>query len=222
MGQKSIGSFIAELRKEKRMTQMELAERLGVSDKAISRWERDESAPDISLLLTIADIFSITTDELLKGKRNTDIEESVANEATVPPNIKLTKYIIYSSVSASIAFVALLAALDARFNFIFGRYNFILSCIFYLISFIGEIILTVNEFTSVKSKKLLKKIFRISSITSSFIIITALISIPLIITKSFTVWLKYAIVITAVTAVICYIISKKHFSYFNLKGELGL
>ena len=50
MERKSIGSFIAALRRANDMTQKELAERLSVSDKAVSRWERDENLPDLMLL----------------------------------------------------------------------------------------------------------------------------------------------------------------------------
>lgn len=69
MEQKTIGKFIAVLRKSRGMTQRELAERLGVSDKTVSHWERDESAPDISLIPVIAEIFSVTCDELLRGEK---------------------------------------------------------------------------------------------------------------------------------------------------------
>ena len=51
------------------MTQKELAELLNVSDKAVSRWERDESMPDILLIPVLADIFEVSCDELLKGER---------------------------------------------------------------------------------------------------------------------------------------------------------
>lgn len=66
MERKTIGSFIAALRKANGMTQKELADRLLVSDKAVSRWERDECAPDISLIPVIAELFGVTSDELLK------------------------------------------------------------------------------------------------------------------------------------------------------------
>ena len=69
MEQKTIGKFIAVLRKSRGMTQKELAEKLGVSDKTVSHWERDESAPDISLIPVIAEIFSVTCDELLRGEK---------------------------------------------------------------------------------------------------------------------------------------------------------
>lgn len=68
MNKKTLGQFIAELRKEKNLTQRQLAEMLNVSDKTISHWERDESSPDISLLPILADIFSISVDELLRGE----------------------------------------------------------------------------------------------------------------------------------------------------------
>ena len=70
MEQKTIGKFIAVLRKSQGMTQRELADKLGVSDKTVSHWERDESAPDISLIPVIAEIFSITCDELLRGEKS--------------------------------------------------------------------------------------------------------------------------------------------------------
>lgn len=70
MENNTIGSFLSALRKANGMTQKELAERLNVSDKAVSRWERNESCPDITLIPVIADIFGVTSDELLRGERN--------------------------------------------------------------------------------------------------------------------------------------------------------
>ncbi|WP_324824709.1 helix-turn-helix transcriptional regulator [Sinanaerobacter sp. ZZT-01] len=63
------GQFLAQLRKEKGMTQKQLAEQLFLSDKAISKWERGLSLPDISLLMPLSKIFNVTTTELLCGKR---------------------------------------------------------------------------------------------------------------------------------------------------------
>lgn len=74
MENKTLGSFIATLRKERNFTQKDLAEKLNVSDKAVSRWERDESAPDITLLPTIAEVFGVTCDELLKGERSSTLD----------------------------------------------------------------------------------------------------------------------------------------------------
>lgn len=69
MENKSLGTFIAFLRKEKRLTQKQLAELLNVSDKTVSHWECDETSPDISLLPQLAEALGVTVDELLKGEK---------------------------------------------------------------------------------------------------------------------------------------------------------
>lgn len=83
MDSEKIGQFIQELRKQNQLTQKELAAKLNVSDKAVSKWERGLSCPDISLLSPLSEIFSITTTELLNGERNgletVNVEEIVVN-----------------------------------------------------------------------------------------------------------------------------------------------
>ncbi len=69
MTNKSIGSFLAELRKEKGITQKELADYLNVSDKTVSHWECDNYSPDISVIPLLAEFFGVTCDELLKGEK---------------------------------------------------------------------------------------------------------------------------------------------------------
>ena len=81
MEAKTIGKFITALRKANGMTQKDLAEKLNVSDKTISRWERDEGAPDLSMIPVIAEIFDVTCDELLRGERKS-LAEREATEAT--------------------------------------------------------------------------------------------------------------------------------------------
>lgn len=66
---KKFGTFIAMLRKEKGMTQRELAERLFISDKAVSKWETGTSVPNIDLLMPLADILGVTVTELLMCQR---------------------------------------------------------------------------------------------------------------------------------------------------------
>lgn len=65
------GVFIAQLRKEKGLTQQELADRLFLSNKAVSKWERGQSLPDITMLTPLAEILEVTVAELLKGERLT-------------------------------------------------------------------------------------------------------------------------------------------------------
>ncbi|MPM21640.1 hypothetical protein SDC9_68084 [bioreactor metagenome] len=63
------GAFLCELRKQKGFTQKELAQRLFVSDKAVSKWERGLSMPDVALLMPLAGLLEVTTTELLSGQR---------------------------------------------------------------------------------------------------------------------------------------------------------
>lgn len=63
------GQFIAGLRKEKNLTQKDLAEKLFVTDKAVSKWEQGLSLPDISILQPLADILSVSVSEILNGER---------------------------------------------------------------------------------------------------------------------------------------------------------
>lgn len=66
----SIGNRIAKFRKAKGMTQEDLANQLGVSSQAVSKWENDASCPDISLLSQLCKVLGVTTDELLTGKND--------------------------------------------------------------------------------------------------------------------------------------------------------
>lgn len=70
MNENNIGKFIAELRKEKKLRQKDLADQLNITDKAVSKWERSISCPDITLLPSIAEILGVTTSELINGHRN--------------------------------------------------------------------------------------------------------------------------------------------------------
>jgi transcriptional regulator with XRE-family HTH domain len=66
----TLGSRIGECRKKKGITQDQLAEHIGVSPQAVSKWENDLSCPDSTLLPQIADYFNITMDELLRGEKS--------------------------------------------------------------------------------------------------------------------------------------------------------
>ena len=80
MEKRTIGGFIAALRKANGMTQKELADRLNVSDKTVSRWERNDGAPDLAVIPIIAEIFGLTCDELLRGERKSPTERAEASE----------------------------------------------------------------------------------------------------------------------------------------------
>ena len=77
-----VGKFIAELRKEKKLTQAQLGEKVGVTDKTVSKWEQGICAPNISILNELSEILGITTTELLNGKRFEDISKKELADTT--------------------------------------------------------------------------------------------------------------------------------------------
>ncbi len=97
MANHSIGQFIAALRKASGMTQQEVADRLNVSNKAVSRWERDECSPDLSVIPALAELFGITCDELLRGQRSREAE---APERPAQKADKQLRYLISRTLSA--------------------------------------------------------------------------------------------------------------------------
>lgn len=66
---KTLGAMIAELRKKQGMTQLELAEKMGVTDKAVSKWERDLSCPDINSIPNLAEVLGVSVEELMQTKK---------------------------------------------------------------------------------------------------------------------------------------------------------
>ena len=75
MDQIKIGRFIAKLRKEQKMTQFDLATKIGVTDRAVSKWENGRGLPDISLISALCEALEISIDELLEGERVEDSEK---------------------------------------------------------------------------------------------------------------------------------------------------
>lgn len=69
MNQERIGEFIADCRKEKGLTQLQLAEKLNITNRAVSKWETGKSCPDVSLMLELCNVLGITVNELLSGER---------------------------------------------------------------------------------------------------------------------------------------------------------
>ena len=69
MNQERIGKFIATVRKEQNLTQAELAEKLGITYKAVSKWECGKGLPDASIMLDLCKILHITVNDLLSGEK---------------------------------------------------------------------------------------------------------------------------------------------------------
>ena len=72
MNQQKIGSFLKELRKEKNLTQEQLAEALNVSGRTVSRWETGSNMPDLSILVELADFYDVDIREIINGERKSE------------------------------------------------------------------------------------------------------------------------------------------------------
>ncbi len=112
MDQIKIGKFIAEERKRKSYTQRELAELLGISDKTISKWERGNGFPEVSLLLPLCNELEITVNELLSGERLQEVDYKKKAEENM---VNLVKEAQESKkkilLSAMFGWLAIIAAL---------------------------------------------------------------------------------------------------------------
>lgn len=83
MDQKKIGKFLKQLRKEKGITQQNLAEVLGVSGRTVSRWETGFNMPDLDLLIEIADYYDVEIREILDGERKSEIMDKEMKETVL-------------------------------------------------------------------------------------------------------------------------------------------
>lgn len=113
MDQVKTGKFISQLRKELKLTQRELAEKLNISDKTISKWETGKGFPEISLMLPLCEILGINVNELLSGERLSASDYHERAEENMMKLIKekeeSKKKIILSSIVIFITIVAVIA-----------------------------------------------------------------------------------------------------------------
>ena len=157
MERKSIGAFICALRKANGLTQRQLADELHVSDKAVSRWERDESAPDLTLIPVIADIFGITSDELLRGERLTVQSIPESHSAKTDKHIQyllnrtLTKHKIYCFISGTVALLGLIAAVTINQVFLKAHLAFFVGLAFFIIATLCQTIFLILGHSAIDS-----------------------------------------------------------------------
>lgn len=122
MNQEKIGKFIYECRKKKKLTQEQLAEKLGVTSKSISRWENGNTMPDYSLLKDLCNELDISINELLSGEEIKESEYMMKAEENfiylkkkVDTTLKLLKFITYTCAGILIA----LFILNMYFNWLY-------------------------------------------------------------------------------------------------------
>ena len=107
--------MISTLRKEKGMTQLELAEKMGVTDKAVSKWERDLSFPDINSIPKLAEIFEISVDELMQVK--TETKENIGKNK-VDEIVDVALKGIGMAMGIAVAVLSILGELETESAFI--------------------------------------------------------------------------------------------------------
>ena len=106
---KTLGAMIAELRKQHGMTQLELAEKMGVTDKAVSKWERDLSCPDINSLPNLAEILGVSVEELMQIKKEADAPTSKMAEI-----MEIAPKTIAMAMGIAVAVLTILNELDVK------------------------------------------------------------------------------------------------------------
>ena len=102
MDYEKIGEFIFKLRKEKNLTQKQLAEKLNVTNKAISKWERGLGAPDVSLLRQLSEILEISVNELLLGEKIDSLTKDQSDKVLVESVISYQEDGIKKTISFSL------------------------------------------------------------------------------------------------------------------------
>lgn len=194
MEKKTIGSFLSALRKANGMTQQEVADKLNVSNKTVSKWERDEGCPEIMMLPALAELYSVTVDEILRGERIVSEYEEKKNEKSgerikyliEKASLKFTDCSIASVVLGAVALLLAYTIGDIiNYNYIWIGYVVVLVLI---AASITTLLIAFNNFTSSfrsigdEAKKEYEKVMKkaIKYITAvvflSFVTLTGLIA----------------------------------------------
>jgi transcriptional regulator with XRE-family HTH domain len=235
MEKKTIGKFISALRKANGMTQKELGEKLFVSDKTVSRWECDECTPELFLIPSIAEIFGITTDELLRGERNNPERDAIVSEEAISKQraksdkqFKLMldrssrKYKNLTLISIGITIFGFIAALIANVGFSKGLIAFCLATAFCVASEICQICFAINaritpdEDDDTYTDKIQEANTGVIKTATTITFVNLLLfafCLPLVTMINganyglvFEYWLDYGLLAAAIAFVLCYII----------------
>ena len=165
MDNEKFGKFIQKLRKEKNMTQKQLGEKLNITDKAISKWERGLSFPDISMLNSIAETFDITVTELLNCeigvKNEIDVEKAIqeaVEKITKSQEKKKKKLKKLKKVSSIISVIIFICCLITQLVYLFvlkpRNYEYVLDILSYIINELIIISATLISILIIKKSKI--------------------------------------------------------------------
>lgn len=165
MDNEKFGKFIQKLRKEKNMTQKQLGEKLNITDKAISKWERGLSFPDISMLNSIGETFDITVTELLNCeigvKNEIDVEKAIqeaVEKITKSQEKKKNKLKKLKKVSSIISVIIFICCLITQLVYLFvlkpRNYEYVLDILYYIINELIIITATLISILIIKKSKI--------------------------------------------------------------------
>lgn len=174
MDQKNVGPFLRELRKEKQLTQEQLAERFGVTSRSVSRWETGSNMPDLSILVELADFYDVDIRDIIDGERkgedmNKEEKERlqlVADYAETEKNTLLMRLRIFSIVGLVSLIAGLTMMVISRDNNL-PVYDYLMGTLMGVA--IGALLVAVFYSTGVlenmrKRKRILMKVLLVISI----------------------------------------------------------
>lgn len=233
MEKKTMGSFMAALRKANGLTQQQIADKLNVSNKTVSKWECDEGYPEITMLPAIAEIYSVTVDELLRGekiaKENHDAPKNDGKAKKLMMHLfksSENKYFTLSVISLVLSCFALFISLF----FVSETLGVIISLLLVGAAVITEIIAFMNyrrlledpeaaipDDLKLNSKKKIRNfiisIFAVSSVTLAQVIIALTYGY-------FIPWLALAVFVVMIACMLLYrFIGEKFLIEENLSEE---
>ncbi len=226
MEQKTIGKFISALRKANGYTQQQVADILCVSNKTVSKWERDDGYPEITMLPAIAELYGVTVDEILKGER---IENSPSENVTRKTEER-TKLILektslkfknYSAISVPLGAGAVILSFitDNNYSFLTWIGRFFLLLLITVSVIIG--VIACNNYTSALNsadidgktlKQSKKNIYLLYSFELFFLLTTFAINIMnIFIAEMSSIWWKLILSFVSfiIALIVHYRLSKK-------------
>ena len=154
MEKRTIGAFLAVLRKANGMTQQQVADRLNVSNKTVSKWECDESLPDITLIPALAEMFHVTADEILRGQRlegKNEAPEKAAEKTEAQARSLIARTMAKHLNGLTIAAAILAAGMIALFTVSYAFYRPVLGFGIYLVLLLGAQVVSLLSFNTART-----------------------------------------------------------------------
>ena len=167
-----IGIFLQTLRKEKGLTQLELADILNVSNKTVSKWECGDSLPEIPMLKTLADFYDLTIDEILNGERK---QNKIINKVNNENNTKSNKYTLWMIISFSVLFLGYLLTYIIGYTTYDRDLSTWISILVYFISIV--VFILGNYFSNNKESTKNNKKYFVTHIYISILLFFVIVSI---------------------------------------------